>query len=522
MCLRARARERAAGGVCWADRVLYRLLDGVEDGLAKAAEKPAEARQGTGYFELQKGLQGGEKRERIVIIGSGWGSHAFVKGLDATKYDVTLISPRNYFLFTPMLAGAAIGTVEMRSITESIREANPDVNYLEATVTEVSPADKKLSAQSVVCEGAECSITDFDVEYDTLVYGVGASVNTFGISGVKDHCYFLKQVGDAARLREAIGNTFERANLPDMSEEERIRTLTFVVVGAGPTGVELTAELKDFIEDDCPRYYRHLLPYIRVKVLEASDRVLMQMAEGLQSTAVSDLEKPPPQAVLDLGLPADYVKVLLKSSVKDVSSTAMTLNDGTVIPYGIAVWAAGIGPLPLTLDLIDKVEEQKTDEKARGRLVCDKWMRVHGCPGVLALGDCSYIDGSPLPATAQVAAQQGAYLARLFNRDYDLTSVVPVKKAQASPEALAALRFGDSGVAKTFEFLNLGILAYTGNQKALAQLEAGSLKLQIAGLLGWLGWRSVYLAKQVSSRNQAMVAFDWAKTSLFGRDLSRF
>ena len=200
----------------------------------------------------------------------------------------------------------------------------------------------------------------------------------------------------------------------------------------------------------------------------------------------------------------------------------MTLNDGTVIPYGIAVWAAGIGPLPLTLDLIDKVEEQKTDEKARGRLVCDKWMRVHGCPGVLALGDCSYIDGSPLPATAQVAAQQGAYLARLFNRDYDLTTVVPVKKAQASPEALAALRFGDSSVAKTFEFLNLGILAYTGNQKALAQLEAGSLKLQIAGLLGWLGWRSVYLAKQVSSRNQAMVAFDWAKTSLFGRDLSRF
>ena len=76
--------------------------------------------------------------------------------------------------------------------------------------------------------------------------------------------------------------------------------------------------------------------------------------------------------MLDLGLPADYVKVLLKSSVKDVSSTAMTLNDGTVIPYGIAVWAAGIGPLPLTLDLIDKVEEQKTDEKARGRLVCDK------------------------------------------------------------------------------------------------------------------------------------------------------
>lgn len=187
------------------------------------------------------------------MIGSGWASHSFVKSLDATKYDVTLVSPRNYFLFTPMLAGAATGTVELRSITESIREANPDVNYLEATVTSVKPEEKKIDCQTVVCEGAECSINDFELEYDTLVYAAGAGVNTFGIKGVKEHCYFLKQVGDAARLREAIGNTFERANLPDMSEAERIRTLTFVVVGAGPTGVTRhsqkslnAAEPKDF------------------------------------------------------------------------------------------------------------------------------------------------------------------------------------------------------------------------------------------------------------------------------------
>ena len=115
-----------------------------------------------------------------------------------------------------------------------------------------------------------------------------------------------KQVGDAARLREAIGNTFERANLPDMSDEERERTLTFVVVGAGPTGVELTAELKDFIEQDCPRYYPHLLPYVRIKVLEASDRVLMQFEQNLQAVAVKDLEKPGARVP---GLRPDYVQV---------------------------------------------------------------------------------------------------------------------------------------------------------------------------------------------------------------------
>ena len=499
--------------------LLYdRALDLVEDALQP---KPViSARQASGLFANQP--SSGEARERVVVIGSGWGSHAFIKMLDATKYDVTLISPRNYFLFTPMLAGAAIGTVELRSITESIRGANPAVNYLEATVSEVDPVNRIVSAQSVVCEGAECSITDFDVEYDKLIYAVGAAVNTFGIKGVKDHCYFLKQIGDADKLRVAIGNTFERANLPDMTDDERIRTLTFVVVGAGPTGVELTAELRDFIEEDVSQYYPHLLPYIRIKVLEASDRVLMQFEKGLQATAVKDLERAPSAEVQALGLSKDYVQVLVKSAVNEVTRSTMTLNDGTVIPYGVAVWAAGIGPLPLTLDLINKVPEQNADPKARGRLLCDKWLRVHGCPGVIALGDCSYIEDYPLPATAQVAAQQGAFLARLFNREVDVDAVIPTKKTDGDGEALAAARFYDKGVASPFQFLNLGILAYTGNQNALAQLEISSVKFSLAGAVGWLSWRSVYLAKQVSKRNMAMVAFDWAKTSLFGRDLTRF
>jgi NADH:ubiquinone reductase (non-electrogenic) len=101
-------------------------------------------------------------------------------------------------------------------------------------------------------------------------------------------------------------------------------------------------------------------------------------------------------------------------------------------------------------------------------LVCDRWLRVHGCPGIIALGDCSCIQDLPLPATAQVAAQQGAYLARLFNREYDLEAVIPSKRPSAPPETLAAVRVynGGSGsaqtIAKPFEFLNLGILAYTG------------------------------------------------------------
>lgn len=425
-----------------------------------------------------------------------------------------------------MLAGAATGTVEFRSITESIREANPEVNYLEATATGILHKEKKVACQSVVCDGALCSVDDFFVEYDQLIVSVGASVNTFGIRGVKEHCYFLKQIADADRLRRAIGNCFERASYPTMTEEERRRTLTFVVVGAGPTGVEFAAELKDFVEQEVPVYWPDLLPYIRIYILEASDRVLMQFEASMQRKAVEDLTRSPAAAHAaepgaGRGLQPDYVQVLLKSSVKEVTATDVLLNDGTVIPYGVAVWAAGIGPLPITLDLISQVEEQKSDPQARGRLVVDRWLRVKGTEGMLAMGDCSFVEAAPLPATAQVASQQGSYLARALSKGYDWSELVPRRGADAPAATLVdGLRGAD--VARPFHFLNLGILAYTGSGRALAQVEVDKAKIEQSGTVGWLAWRSVYLAKQVSVRNQLMVLFDWVKTSLFGRDLSRF
>merc|ERR1712238_269134 len=154
------------------------------------------------------------KREKIVILGSGWGSAAFLKEIDTKKFDVTVISPNNFFLFTPMLAGASVGTVEYRSITENIREINPSANYLEGTAVEIDSTSNTVLSQSVVCEGNSCTIEDFTVEYDKLLITVGAQTNTFGIPGVREHCCFLKQVEDARKIRTSIVNCFERANLP--------------------------------------------------------------------------------------------------------------------------------------------------------------------------------------------------------------------------------------------------------------------------------------------------------------------
>ena len=164
-------------------------------------------------------------KERLVILGTGWGAASFVKDIDTDLYDVTVISPRNYFVFTPMLAGASVGTVEFRSITEPIRKINPKSKFLEATATNVDPKSKTVTCESVICGGNSCEIEEFYVEYDRLIVTVGAQTNTFGIPGVREHCNFLRQVEDARRIRTALVNCFERANLPSLTDEERIENV---------------------------------------------------------------------------------------------------------------------------------------------------------------------------------------------------------------------------------------------------------------------------------------------------------
>ena len=148
------------------------------------------------------------------------------------------------------------------------------MNYLEGTATEIDPNSKTIACESVVCEGNSCSIEDFAVSYDKLIVTVGAQTNTFGIPGVRENCCFLKQIEDARKIRTAIVNCFERANLPSLTDDARKDILTFAIIGAGPTGVEFASELRDFIEQDGPKYYPTLLKFVRIKVIEASPTVL--------------------------------------------------------------------------------------------------------------------------------------------------------------------------------------------------------------------------------------------------------
>jgi NADH dehydrogenase FAD-containing subunit len=492
-------------------------------------------------------------KQRIVVLGSGWGAASLLKGIDNDLYDVTIISPRNYFLFTPMLAGASVGTVEYRSICEPVREINAAATFLEATASSIDPRTQTVSCTSVVCSGNVCNLQDFDVPYDQLVISVGAQTNTFGIPGVREYCSFLKQVDDAQAIRTRLVNCFERSNLPGLTDEERERNLTFCVIGAGPTGIEFAAELRDFIEQDGPKYYPNLLKHVRIKVIEASNTILAPFDQSLQQDAMERLSRQveirnPAVAAL---LPNQFqlAELLLESSVKQVTADTILLNDQSQIPYGLAVWAAGNGPLPITLQMVDALgpAQAACQSVARGRIAIDPWCRAIGAHNIMAMGDCTYLMDPleeatslvrSLPATAQVASQQGEYLARLLNHQYRWESAPTESNILPPPRYVpnqtkvpwsdlvanvATSKSLDVEYAKAFQFLNLGILAYTGGGSALAQIEVlpSGEKVKGTGKVGNALWRSVYLSKQVSWRNRLLVLNDWARRSIFGRDITR-
>lgn len=209
-----------------------------------------------------------EKKKKVVILGSGWGAMSVLSHLNPGQFDVTIVSPRNYFLFTPILPSVTVGTVESRSIVEPVRKLilkshgqNP-VQFYEAECTGVSHSEKKIHC----CDnsGIQGTVSEFDLDYDILITSIGAGVNTFNVPGVEENCYFLKEMTDAKVVRDAIIDIVESASFPGQPEDEIKRLLHFVVVGGGPTGVEFASELRDFLREDIPTIYDHIKDHFKV------------------------------------------------------------------------------------------------------------------------------------------------------------------------------------------------------------------------------------------------------------------
>jgi NADH:ubiquinone reductase (non-electrogenic) len=407
-------------------------------------------------------------RPKIVVLGSGFGAFSFMKQIDVQRFAVTVVSPRNHFLFTPLLPSTTVGTVEFRSIIEPIRLARPQCVYYQASCTMID-----LAAQRLQCEGV-IDRRGFELVYDQLIVAVGGINKTFGIPGVEQYGLFLKELADARAIRQRIIDCFEQAAMPGLDEVERRRLLQFVVVGGGPTGVEFAAELHDFVVDDLRHSYPQAFPFVRITLLEAGDYLLSGFDAALRDYTMKLFRR-------------RHIDVRIHTQVTRVEQERVFMNDGATVPYGLLVWSTGIVPSPLVASL--PVAKDRTD-----RIVVNDFFEVRGTQGVFALGDCATVDGKEYPATAQVAQQQGAYLAALLKR-----------RVRGLPD-------------RPFRYRAYGMLAYVGGHRALADLASFKGK----GFSSWLFWRSAYLTKLVSMKNKILVVFDWTKTFLFGRDISRF
>ncbi|MGC8654688.1 MAG: FAD-dependent oxidoreductase [Candidatus Kryptoniota bacterium] len=402
----------------------------------------------------------------LVILGTGFASYSLLKNIDCDFYNVVVISPRNYFLFTPLLHSSTVGTVEFRSIIEPVRKLGGCIEYFQAECISIDS-----EGNSVLCKSGNGDRL-FKVAYDFLVIGTGAVNNTYGIPGAEEHALFLKELPDARKIRRKILTQFEQASVPELTEAERKQMLSFVVVGGGPTGVEFAAELNDLIEREVRTTYPKLFKLAGITLLEASSHILSAFDRNLAEYTLRLFER-------------KHINVIRGVPVIEVRKDSVVLRDGRIISYGILVWSTGIGPTKLAKDttfLKDRLE----------RILTDNFLRVIGTKNIFAAGDCATIKNRPLPATAQIAQQEGLYLAKYLNR------LAKGKKI------------------KEFRDRNMGMLAYIGSRRALLDLP----KVKGKGFGAYLLWRSIYLTKLISIRNKILVLMDWFKAIVFGRDLS--
>lgn len=404
--------------------------------------------------------------ERIVVIGGGFaGLTLCQKLLKKGKFHITLIDRHNHHTFQPLLYQVATGAIPSASVLKPLREIfrNKAINILMGQVTSINRQTKQITLSS-----------DQSIHYDKLVIATGARHHYFGHSEWEEYAPGLKTGQDALHLREKILKSFEKVEqkliVNDLSEEIE-PYLTFIVIGAGPTGVELAGTLaeiahqsafyKNFREIDCSK--------IKVLLIEALARPLPLFPEPLSLKAKKQLE--------ELGvtvLCTTAVEKITKEGVFITSKKEGSSNDQTFIASKNVIWAAGNLASPLLKTLGIALDRS-------GRAIVESDLSIPGDPNVFCIGDCAFVPG--VPAVAPAAMQMGRYLAKKFQKN--------------SPENY-----------KKFTYLDKGSIATIGKWRAVGY----SWKFQLSGLVAWISWAFIHIYYLIGFGNRFTVCMEWIKT----------
>jgi NADH dehydrogenase len=404
---------------------------------------------------------------RIIIVGAGFGGLAAAKALKNTPAEILLIDRTNHHLFQPLLYQVATSVLTPSQIATPIRSVLRNQKNTTVIMGEVTGVDKDQKCVIV----SDADRQNVPIAYDYLILATGATHSYFGHNEFAEYAPGLKSLADAEAARNKILQAFETAE----AEEDAARhqdLLTFILVGAGPTGVEMAGALAIFVRSTLKSDFRRIDPAAaRIVLVDMAPKVLGPFSDSLSKAAKQRLE--------NLG-----VEVRLGHSVDQIDAGGIVIA-GERIASATVIWTAGVAPSPA-----GKWLNVETDRAGRVRIQKD--LTVPGHPEILVVGDTASLDqnGKPLAGVAQVAMQQGRYAGKLIH-----------KRIVGSPPP------------HPFSYFDKGTMAVVG--KGFAVLQSG--KVQISGLAAWLAWAAIHLQFLATSSLRLGVFLQWAWTYVTGQ-----
>ena len=410
---------------------------------------------------------------RIVIAGGGFaGLYAAMRFDTAlarrSDVEVILISRENFLIFTPMLHEVAAGDMYPVDIVNPLRRILRYVNVVEAEVESIDLDSRKVSCVAGVR-------TRREFQFDHLLLALGSETNFFHMEGVRDWAATMKNLSDAALLRDRIIALLEEASLQENLSARR-QLLTFVTAGGGFAGVETTGAVNDFVRD-IARFYPSISEQeIRVVVIEPGGVLLPELGEQLGRYAECKLRE-------------RRVEIMKGALVTGYDGSTVHLSDGTSIPASTLIWTAGVTP--------SAVIDGLPCEKEKGRIRVNEYLAVPGTPGLWAAGDCAAVpdisSGRFYPPTAQHGSREGVAAAKNIERAILGRSLRP------------------------FRYRTMGLLASIGHRTGVAMIFG----VKFSGFLAWWLWRTVYLAKLPGLGKKLRVMLAWTLDLFFGRSIEQ-
>jgi NADH:ubiquinone reductase (H+-translocating) len=408
--------------------------------------------------------------QRVVIAGGGFGGFYTARRLERLAprdVEITLISDVNFMLYTPLLPGAAAGTLEPRHVVVPLRERLKRTDLRLGWVTGADPANKLLNVDLIAGHAVE-------VGYDQLVVALGSVARTAPVPGLTEHAIGLTTIAEAIALRNRVVRCLETAEETEDPELRR-QYLSFVFVGGGYAGMEGVAELHDFALDALAYYPRCRQTGMRWMLVEAAPRIMREIQPSLAEFTQNTLR-------------ARGIEILLETQVARVTDTEVTLSTGETVPCRTLCWTAGVRGNPIAARLGLPLDND--------RIACNEEMRVNGFENVWAVGDVAAIPdparpGLPCPPTAQHAIRQGKLLAA---------------------NVVAAM--GHRGRVKPFTYKTLGMFADLGRHNAVANLMGA----RVRGFPAWAICRFYHLAWMPGFRRKVRLIADWTVDFWFRRD----